>query len=104
MSGVSSGTLNRLFMIQRPSGLDPANPADVGTVWGSLRFANGNEVLRFETPQATGAYVVTMRYRDDLEASWQLYEHDSGRTLQIVGFGDPDGRRNELRVFCVEAQ
>lgn len=104
MAGVSAGELNREFVIQRPSLLDPDTYTDVETVWGSLRFANGTESLRFSTPQATGAYVVTIHYRADLEASWRLYEAVTGRALQITSFGDPDGQMTELRLFCVEAQ
>lgn len=103
MNGLSAGSLNREFTLQRPSGLD-GDYATVDTVWGSIRFANGAEVMRLGTQQATGAYVVTMYYRDDLQASWRLYEAATGRALQITSFGDPDGRMVEMRVFCVEAQ
>lgn len=101
---LNAGELDRQFTIQRPSGLEE-DYADVETgVWGSKRFATGNEVLRGSTPAAQVTHVIKMRYRDDLRASWRLVEEDTSPAvaLQIVTFGDPDGRREELKVFVVE--
>lgn len=103
--GLNVGTLDRELWLQRPVG-DAGLYENVDTepTWGSIRFANGNELLRFATPIATGAYVVTLRYREDLRASWRLVEADTSpdRILQITTFGDPDGRKEQLQVFCVE--
>ena len=101
---LNAGQLDREFILQRPFGVSPDEYEDVDTVWGAIRLIRGSEAVRFVTPQAQGRFVVTIRYREDLEASWRLTEVLTGRSLQIDNFGDPDGRLEQLQVFCVEAQ
>lgn len=107
MGGLNAGSLDRQFRLERPSGLDGETYTTVESgVWGSKRFADGREVLRASTPTATVTHVVTLRYRDDLRASWRIVEEDTSPdvTLQIVSFGDPDGRKDQLLVYVVELQ
>lgn len=102
---MNAGDLDREFTLQRPSTADDSGTyEDIDTVWGGIRLAGGNEVIRFLTPEATGRFVVTLRYRDDLRADMRLLETATQRALQIDSYGDPDGRFEWLRVFCVEAQ
>ncbi len=101
---VNAGALNREFRLEKPSGLDSSSNEDMGTEWGSLRLAGGNELLRFGTPMATGAWVIELYYRDDLDASWRLVDIETGKSYQISNFGDPDGSLASLKLFCVEAQ
>lgn len=104
---LNAGDLVTPFRLQQPVGeaglYEDVDEADDPT-WGAIRFAVGHELLRFTTPLATGAFVVTIRYRDDLRASWRLVEEDTSpeRTLQVTAFGDPDGEKEQLQVFCVE--
>jgi head-tail adaptor len=103
--GLNAGTLDRELWLQQPSGEDGSyENVEADPSWGAVRFAVGNELLRFTTPLATGAFVVTIRYRDDIRGSWRLVMADESpeRTLQVTTFGDPDGRKVELQVFCVE--
>ena len=104
MSGPDAGSLDHEFRLDKPTGLDPADYTDMGTEWGSIRLAGGNELLRFGTPAATGAWVITIYYRDDLDASWRVVDLDTDRSFQISNFGDPDGSGESLRLYCVEAQ
>lgn len=106
MSGIDAGSLDREFRLQRPSGLGGDEYLDVETIWGAIHAASGSELLRFGTLVATGASVVTIRYREDLRASWRLVESDTSpeRALQITSFGDPDGSREQLQVFVTELQ
>jgi head-tail adaptor len=104
---VNAGSLDRPFRLDRPSGLEGDSYTTVETdVWGSKRFASGAEVLRGSTPAATVTHVVTIYYREDLRADWRLVEEDTSpeTTLQIVSFGDPDGRKYQLTVYVVELQ
>ena len=102
---MNAGDLDREFTLQQPSTTtDDGTYEAVDTVWGGIRLAGGNEVMRFVTPEATGRFVVTLRYRDDLRADMRLLETVTNRALQIDSYGDPDGRLEWLRVFCVEAQ
>lgn len=101
---LNAGDLNRRFSLQRPDGLNSDDYAELDTVWGSRRFASGNELLRFATPTATGAWVITIRYRADFDASYRLFDLETEQSFQITSFGDPDGRREQLRIFAVEAQ
>lgn len=101
------GALDRQFTLQRPSGLDADDYEDVETdLWGHKRFASGQEALRGATPAAQATHVVTIRYREDLRANWRLVESDTSPAgvLQISVFGDPEGNREMLQVFCVELQ
>lgn len=104
---VDIGAMTREFILQRPSGIDGEGYDDVETIWGAMRYASGSELLRFGTPVATSAYVVTIWFRDDLEASWRLADPASGSPMeawQISSFGDPDGKREQLNVYCTALQ
>lgn len=103
MSGVSAGLLNRRVTLQRPSGED-GSYADVATIWVGIRAAQGQELLRFGTPLATGAYVVTAYYRSDVRASWRLVVIDESpqRSLQIASYADPEGDRRTMRIYVTE--
>lgn len=103
MAGVSAGSLDRELLLQSPTGADGLY-ADEEGCWGSLRGAFGNELLRFTTPLATAAFVVTLHYRTDLRSDWRIavVDEDTPRYLQIASFHDPDGSRQQLNVYCVE--
>jgi SPP1 family predicted phage head-tail adaptor len=107
VAGLNAGTLDRQFRLDQPSGLDGSSYETVDdSVWGAKRFASGSEVLRASTPTSQVTHVVTLRYREDLRAAWCLVEEDTSpeTVSQIVSFGDPDGRREQLKVFVVELQ
>jgi SPP1 family predicted phage head-tail adaptor len=93
------GDARTRFTLQEPSGLSGSGYADVVTVPGSKRLAGGNEVLKFGGQLAAGQYVVTIRFRDDVRADWRLVD-DQEREYQIASYGDADGRRAYLTIYC----
>lgn len=104
MAFLNAGSLDREFTLQSPN-CDAANLwNDVETVWGSINYAGGSEAIKAGVPMSSGTFEVIIRYRTDLQGSWRIFEALSGRALQIISFGDPDGDQEALRVICVEAQ
>jgi SPP1 family predicted phage head-tail adaptor len=102
---MNAGELDREVVLQRPSGVGANEFLDVATVWASLRLAGGwAEMARFGVPTATGSFRIGVHYRDDVRADWRVTELETGRTFQIVSYGDPDGRKVELALFCTELQ
>ncbi len=103
--GVNAGALNHLFKLQTPTlgSLDPDAWTDVDTlVWGEIKALTPRESLRFGVPLSEGQHTVTIYYRDDLQAKMRLYETDSGRKLEILGYGDPDGALERLDLLVTE--
>ena len=95
------GDVRARFALQQPTGV----PGDsyttvVAGVPGSIRSAGGGESVKFGGTSAVGQDVVTIRYRSDVRAEWRLTS--GGRTWQIANYGDPDGRRRWLRIYCQE--
>lgn len=79
------------------------NPwVDVATVWASVRPGSSGE--RFLTAadqmQATITHTVRMRWRDGLGPKLRLLWE--GKLLGIQSVVDPDGRKRELVVLCLE--
>ena len=70
-------------------------PADVRMASGDERFVGGGDV-----EQASITHVVRMRYRSDVTPLERLLHGE--RVLDIVSAVDPDGRRRELVLRCVE--
>jgi len=53
---------------------------------------------------AVGPYSVRTRYREDVRAEWRIVDEVSGKTLQVLSYGDRTGRREELWMVCQETQ
>lgn len=98
------GQLNRRVNLQRPSGLAGDGYVTVATVWAAMRASGGAETVKFGGASTMGQNVLTLRFRDDIRSEWRVSEPASGRVFQIAHYGDPDGSREWLELFCQEAQ
>lgn len=98
------GQLNRRVDLQQPSGLSGDGYVRVATVWAAMRSTGGGEAVRFGGTSSTGQVVLTLRFRDDIRSEWRAYESASGRVFQIAHYGDPDGTRQWVELFCQESQ
>ena len=103
---MQAGKLRERVTIQRPATTaDPAwGPsagwADVCEVWAEVLYGEGTERPSARSVQATGAFTVRIRYRPGINSTMRVVW--GGRNLDIVGVGDPTGRRRELRIDCRE--
>lgn len=100
----NAGDLNHQFDLQRPAaGVDPTqfDTIEAG-VWGSITAVSQREALRFGVPTSEGQSVVKIYWRNDVRAKDQLVEQEEGRTLQILGWVDPTGDREQLDLLVVE--
>lgn len=98
---VRAGARRFRVSLQAPSGT--SGYVAQAEEWASIRPAGGSEVLHFGGTSAAGRYVIEMPYRSDVRAEWQIVD-GQGRTFQIANYGDPDGSRRWLQVFCQELQ
>lgn len=79
------------------------NPwTDVATVWGSVRPGSSGErfISAADQVQATITHTVRIRYRAGLNPKQRLCW--DGRFLGIQSVVDPDGRKRELVLLCLE--
>lgn len=101
------GELRHLMTIRAPAGVYPASDAaavDVATnVPMKIHPMPANEVLAIGGLQSRTAYVVTARYREDIEPSYVLVEQSGlQRTFQILSVVPAD-RSNWIDLTCVAA-
>jgi len=98
-----AGQLRYRVTLQEPSTTAASGFSDVATVSAELRFEPApSDPMQAGGPAAIAEHQVRMRFRSDVRADWRLSV--DGRTFQITGYGDTDGRRRELKLVCVEVQ
>lgn len=99
------GKMRDDVILQEPSGLSADGYTSIATVPAQIDMVGGSggETLRYGAPTATGFYAITLRYREDLKADWRIV-HTDGRVFQVVSYGDPDGKRQALRVSATTIQ
>lgn len=79
------------------------NPwTDVATVWASVRPGASGErfISAADQVQATITHTVRVRYREGLSPKMRLKWE--GRFLGIQSVVEPDGRKRELVLLCLE--
>lgn len=70
----------------------------VATVWAGLEPRRGSEVVIADKPTARTLYTVTMRYRDDVDATMRLVA--GSRVFAIKSAVDVDGMQHWLSCLC----
>ena len=79
------------------------NPwVDAAAVWASVRPGASGErfISAADQVQATITHTVRIRYRSGLSPKQRL--HWDGKYLGIQSVVDPDGRKRELVLLCLE--
>jgi len=101
--------MNHAFVLQRPTGTGGEDYDDVDTFWGEVQLTKaGSEGTSEGT--SSGAMIayapwrIRTYYRTDVRAEQRIFEQETGRVFQIASYGDPDGLRAELHIFCSEVQ
>ena len=98
-----AGQLRYRLTLQQPSTTEASGFADVATVAADLRFQPApSEPMQAGGPAAIASHQARIRFRSDVRASWRAVV--DGRTFQVTGYGDPDGRQRELLLLCAEVQ
>lgn len=73
---------------------------EVATIWAGVTPLAASEKFQQDGVQSVVSHRVVIRWRTDLTSKHRLRYR--GRTLDIVGVHDPDGRRRELVVEAKE--
>jgi len=95
--------MNTRVTLQRPSSSEASGFEDVASVWASMESAPaGVDLLRAGGPIAAGTRKMRLHFRSDVRSDWRVLVDD--QTLQVSGYGDPDGQRRELVMVLVEVQ
>ena len=73
------------------------------TVWAKWENVHGSEVWQAQTMQAVRSATVTIRYRDDIDPTWQVIR--DGQTYDIVSLDDIQNRHEyiEMKVQGITA-
>lgn len=101
---LNAGALRHYVALQSQSCDSAVGWEDVDRFWAQITYRGGFERTSGGETSAVGNFRVVTYYRNDLDASMRLYDSETGKTYQIVSYGDPDGQGAELEILCVEAQ
>lgn len=98
------GAMQRRAIIQQPTGT--SGFTTVEEVSGALDLLAAATVETMQSGSQTSQthWRWMFHFRSDLKAEWRIQDAEDGRVFQIHGFGDPDGRKARLLVFCTEIQ
>jgi SPP1 family predicted phage head-tail adaptor len=105
---MQSGRLRHLLTIQAQSVVRNAYNEEVitftnwGQAWGEIRPAGASEriVTGADQVQASVDHAITIRFVVGITVKMRIVYN--GRTFDIEGITDPDGRRQRLRLSCRE--
>ena len=105
---IRAGELRDVWTLQRPVtsrdtyGGQTVTWETVCTLRCSTRAMSGREYLLAQQMSAAASHELTTRYQAGITTEMRLVNQDGTRTLQITAVLDPDGRRRELKLMCVE--
>jgi SPP1 family predicted phage head-tail adaptor len=102
-----AGSLRHSIDLQRPGGVDDPRWGRQPSGWTTYATAVPASVRATKADERFGQFgtdtrvthTVRLRFRDDIEPSHRILF--DGRTLDIIGVIDLDGRRRELHVEAV---
>jgi SPP1 family predicted phage head-tail adaptor len=80
-----------------------ASPSVYATVWANMKAmqsVRGAAILKSDQILQKTNYLITIRYRPDIDESMLL--QIQGKLFSIDNIGDPDGRQVELMMVCSE--
>jgi SPP1 family predicted phage head-tail adaptor len=72
----------------------------VSDVWAMIDPGFGQELTEGGRTVETTIVLITIRYRTDLDARWQIQDHQ--HLYQIRGIADVARRRVQLQLTCME--
>jgi SPP1 family predicted phage head-tail adaptor len=80
--------------------------SDAFRVSGRLRELAGRELFYARQMLSTASHEVRTRWRGDIDPGgrFRIEGGGGGRVLQILAASDPDGRRMDLVVMCLETK
>jgi SPP1 family predicted phage head-tail adaptor len=87
--------------LSRTTGGEFSAASLIATVWASVRALTGRELATAQQLAALVTHEVVIRYRSDVKQNDQL-ELTDGRTFRVEYVADPDERKFDLRLLCVE--
>ena len=104
MSEIAIGDLRHRVTVERPLRTsDEGGAADitwqvVALVWAKVEGRGGQEPVRADTTVARGVTNITIRFRDDIDATMRIAH--AGANYEIVSVTDADGHRRWLTCTC----
>lgn len=72
----------------------------LATVWARVRALSARQETAADAAGSTISHSVVMRFRTDIRAGDRLMYR--GRRLEVVSYGDLNGRRSYLSCQCIE--
>lgn len=94
-------TIQQKTITQDTYGAEVETWAAVTTVWAKIEDLSGREYFAAQqVPTAQVSTRVTIRWRADVKPEMRALAN--GRVLDIKAALDPDGRKRELQLMCLE--
>lgn len=81
-------------------GAETVTWANFANVWASVEDLAGRELWAAQAEQGEVTTKVIIRYRSDIVMTDRVTAN--GRTFDIIGISDPDGRETHLLLYCRE--
>lgn len=105
---IAAGRLNKRVALQSPTisqdndtGATTETWGTVATVWASIEPLSVRDFIASDERQSKVAARITIRYRDDIDATWRVVH--KARTYQIVGvLADQDSGIEYLTLAVAE--
>jgi SPP1 family predicted phage head-tail adaptor len=102
-----AGDFTQRVTLQAPAlaGLDDGDSAEtfadaVGPLWACVEELGGKEIRRGEQPASEHTHRVTIRWRAGVTSALRV--RWGTRLLDIDGVSNPDGRKEDLLLQCIE--
>ncbi len=89
-----TGTINKV-------GQRTASWTTLATEWAQVEGLSGVERFAAQQVVAQLNYKITIRHRSDVNETHRILL-SNGEILDIQSVLDPDGRRRELQILCIE--
>lgn len=73
---------------------------DIATIWAKIEPLSGREYFQSQQMQSEISHKITIRYREDVKADWQMVY--GTRIFNILSVMNTEERKRELILMCRE--
>jgi SPP1 family predicted phage head-tail adaptor len=101
---LNAGNLRHRITLNSPGAPDsygqPGTPTTFASIWASVTAMTGSEVFKAQQYSSKATHLVKIRYLAGIQPNMTILWDN--RSFQIEFWQDPDERKFELHIFCVE--
>lgn len=96
-------TLQKLIQERNEIGEAVETWVTVAHVWAEIRALSGREWYEArQLPEGEISTTIVIRFREDIDRTMRILHN--ARKFNIVSVLDPDGRKKQLQLMCLEVE